>query len=895
MNRSIIFLILLFIACRQLPENNIELHQDNSIIYSGDSLKNIGVPVGGIGTGNILIGGRGNIRALEIFNRSAMDEQPYMSFFSLWYQEENKTANAKIMEGNVPAGVSGPYGISRRQLEGIPRFREARFSARYPFIYLNLKDPFVPLHITGEFYNPMIPLNVDKSSIPIAIFNWVVENTSDREVSFTIAFNLGNPLKNRTEEGRLTNRGNINSYYEEGDFKGVRFDNREPPASARAGNLLMATDHKSASVRTSWFEGAWWDDATVFWDDFSVDGKLIEKKETVVWQGSNWYGTDQQTIVGCIAVNTKLSPGEKITLPFYLTWYIPNRILESSLAFGNEEVSGSMIRNYYAVKYESAPDVLSRFNNEKETLYQLSRKFTDHLFGSSYPDYVIDAVASNTAALKTNLLMRTEEGWVHGFEGLGPDGGCCPGNCSHVWNYAQTMAALFPELEQKVREVSFLHDTFDNGYQCFRTVFPLSDNWFTAVAADGQMGNIVRVYREWKNTGDSEWLARLWPKVKAALEFAWKGSGSVEGKYAWQENAKIPWDPQKEGIMRGDQHNTYDINFFGPNMMTGSLYLAALKACGEMAEAMNEPNKAEEYMNLYSRGSAVYDSMLWNGSYYIQKVEVIEGIEIPERLKSPPDSEGKILPKYQFADGCLTDQLLGQFLAFNAGLGFIVDSTRVREAMLSVYQNNSIPDFSKFDNVQRIFSVNKESGLVICTWPNGNRPRIPFVYSDEVWTGIEYGAATNMIHAGLVNEGLEVVKAIRDRYRGYNRNPWGEIESGMYYARSLASWSILPALSGFEYDGIKLHLSFSPKVNLDNFSSFWVCASAWGKFGMTSNEAELVVTYGKIVLNSMDINHPGIRSVMSGGREIDFKLIGNKILFRNAAVLDAGSTLKISF
>jgi uncharacterized protein (DUF608 family) len=895
MNRILLIFIFLVIACRQIPESAIYSRTDNTIVYTGDSLKNIGVPVGGIGTGDILIGGRGDIRALEIFNRSAMDDQPYMTFFSLWCRQDGDPADAKILEGAVPVSDSGPYGITRRQLEGIPRFREVRFSAEYPFIQLQLNDPDIPLGITGEFYNPMIPLDVDKSSMPVAVFNWIIENTSNKEISFTIAFNLGNPLKNRINDGQLSYLGNINSYFEQDGFKGVLFSNQESVESAYAGNIVMATDFEFTDVQTAWYEGAWWDDATVFWDDFSIDGRLNERKEEVTWQGSNWYGSSQQTIVGCIAAHTTLRPGQTITVPFYLSWYIPNRILEPTHAFGNEEVEGSLIGNYYGTKYRSAGEVLKLFSEEKEMLYRISRTYTDHLFGSSYPDYVIDAVSANTATLKTNLLMRTEEGWVHGFEGLGPDAGCCPGNCTHVWNYAQTMAALFPELEQKVREVSFLHDTFDNGYQCFRTVFPLSDNWFTAVAADGQMGNIVRVYREWKNTGDSEWLSRLWPKVKAALEFAWKGSGEVKGKYAWQENARIPWDPHKEGIMRGNQHNTYDINFFGPNMMTGSLYLAALKACSEMAEVMNEPGKAKEYLELYTQGSALYDSLLWNGSYYIQRVEVIEGIDIPERLKSPPDAEGNILPKYQFADGCLTDQLLGQFLAFNAGLGFVIDSSQVREAMRSVYRYNFIPGFSDFDNVQRIFALNDESGMVICSWPDGNRPRIPFVYADEVWTGIEYGAATNMIQAGLVNEGLEVVKAIRNRYRGYNRNPWGEIESGMYYARSLAAWSILPALSGYEYDGNVHHLGFSPRINREDFSTFWSCASAWGRFEINSTEAEVLVSYGKIVLNSMDFDRTGIRSVMSGEKEMDFELIGNKILFRNPVVLDAGSTLKISF
>jgi uncharacterized protein (DUF608 family) len=891
--RILILLFLAFLACQPVSESDTRNNIDNSIVYTGDSLRNIAVPVGGIGTGDILIGGRGNIRALEIFNRAAMDETPYMTFFSLWLQQKDRPADARILEGKVPLGTSGPYGISRRQLEGIPRFESALFAAEYPFIQLDLSDPAVPLRITGTFYNPLIPLDVDDSSFPLAVFNWTVENNGDEEVSFSIAFNLGNPLKNQLKNGGLSTLGNKNSYFDTLGFKGVLFENLENKESVHHGELVMATDYKSTEVQTAWYEGAWWDDATVFWDDFASDGRLNERKEPVVWQGSNWYGSDQQTVVGCVSTRAVLKPGEKITLPFYLSWYIPGRILESSLAFGNQEVQHSRIRNYYSTKFTSAADALIRFHQDEPRLLKLTRLYVDGLYSGSYPDYVIDAVSANTSALKTNLLMRTEEGWVHGFEGLGPDGGCCPGNCSHVWNYAQTMAALFPELEQKVREVSFLHDTFDNGYQCFRTVFPLGDYWFRSVAADGQMGNIVRAYREWKNSGDTQWLARLWPKIKLALEFAWKGSGKVEGKYAWQENARIPWDPNKEGVMRGDQHNTYDINFFGPNMMTGSLYLAALKACGEMAQAMNEPEKSREYLDLYGRGSALYDSLLWNGSYYIQQVEVIDGIDIPERLKSPPDAEGKILPKYQFADGCLTDQLLGQFLAFNAGLGYVVDSSRVRQAMASVYRNNFIPDFSDFDNVQRIFALNNEAGVVICTWPGKDNPRIPFVYADEVWTGIEYGAAANMIHAGLVKEGLDVVKAVRDRYRGFNRNPWGEIESGMYYARSLASWTVLPALSGFEYDGIHHQISFLPKINTDHFSTFWICASAWGNFEMNPAETELFVSYGSLRLESMCVGDISVSSVRLGESEIEFEISGDKILFKEPVVVNAGSSLKL--
>ncbi len=894
MLKHFLLIIVLLWGCRQPGPTLTAADDSKSINYSGDSLTNIAVPVGGIGTGAVLIGGRGNIRALEIFNRSAMNDQPYMTFFSLWFREGDNPPDARILEGEVQESTSGPYGIPRRQLEGIPRFEQARFSSDYPFIHLELQDDDVPLKISGEFFNPLIPLEVGKSSYPLAVFQWTVQNTGREEVSLALAFSMGNPLKNRQNNRSATHEGDRNRWFEKEDLKGIWFENQEPDDSPLFGNLLMASGHEALTVQTAWYEGAWWDDATVFWDDFSRDGKLEERKETVTWQGSNWYGSAQQSIVGCLAAHTTLAPGEKITIPFYLSWYIPNRILEAEMAFNNEEVAGTQMKNYYGIKFSSAEDALLKYRQEEDILYEMTKEYVRSVYQSSYPAEVIDAVMANTAALKTNLLMRTEEGWVHGFEGLGPDGGCCPGNCSHVWNYAQTMAALFPELEQKVREVSFLHDTFENGYQCFRTVFPLSDHWFRSVAADGQMGNIIRVYREWKNTGDSVWLAKLWPKVKPALEFAWKGSGEVKGKYHWQEHARIPWDPYKEGVMRGDQHNTYDINFFGPNMMTGSLYLAALKACSEMAGFMGEELKAEEYFDLYEKGHEKYLDLLWNGDYFVQQVEVIDGIEIPERLKSPPDEEGKVIPKYQFAGGCLTDQLLGQFLAFNAGLGFVVDSAKVRKAMSSVYEHNFIRDFSTMDNVQRVYAVNDESGVVICSWPEGDRPRIPFVYADEVWTGIEYGAAVNMIHAGLVKEGMDVVGAVRERYRGYNRNPWGEVESGMYYARSLASWGLLPALSGFRYDGSLRRMTFDPVISQEDFRTFWICGSGWGTYSQGRGEAVILLIHGDLVLSELALPFDEIVNITLDEDPVSFRLENDRIIFPGNIKMKAGSTLLIS-
>jgi hypothetical protein len=445
---------------------------------------------------------------------------------------------------------------------------------------------------------------------------------------------------------------------------------------------------------------------------------------------------------------------------------------------------------------------------------------------------VLDAATSNLASLKSNLLSRVENGDVHGYEGMGPDFGCCPGNCTHVWNYAQTMASLFPSLERNVRETAFLSQTFESGYQCFRTTFPLGDHHFRSIAADGQMGNIMRVYREWKFCGDSTWLATLWPAVKRSIEYAWGGPQPGSREWEWASHV-TPWDPDKTGVISGRQHNTYDVDFYGPNMLTGGLYLGALKACSEMAHYVGDPD-ALEYLGVYESGRYIYDSLLWNGSWYVQKVEPGQN-------------------RYQFGAGCLSDQLLGQYLAFNSGLGLILDPERVKSCLRAIHAHNFVSDFSDFQNVQRVYALNDEAGLVLCSWPDGNRDLIPFPYADEVWTGVEYQVAASMIRMGLVSEGVEIVEAVRQRYGGFNRNPYAEIESGFYYARALASWAVLEALSGYGYDGVRHSMTFNTAMQGDSYETFWSCGTGWGNYLQQTSEASVQLCFGSLTLKEITL------------------------------------------
>ncbi len=838
------------------------------LTYTGENLRMISCPLGGIGTGNLTLNGYGAIRDIEIFNRPSMDElPPNMTFFSLYTSQQEGDTVVRVLEREFLDEFPNPFGKPRQQLGGLPRFREAVFHNAYPFVHVDLLDEAVPLDVTMTAWSPFVPVDPATSSLPAAIMEWNLVNPGKEPVDYSIAFSMGNPMKAVDDNGRKSNNGCTITPYVKPGWKGITFSS-PPKDSLRpdAGTFRVMFPERG-QLSTPLYSGGWWDDAHLFWDDFRDDGELESRADTTVQ-------SDQQQ-VGAMYLSGTVAPGDTVRVPFIFAWHVPYRTLESNMSLGNPEVTGVREKNYYTERYRSINEVTEHLAVNIQHIRDKTLQFSEAMITSSVPPQVLDAAISNMASLKTNLLMQDREGNLHGYEGLGNDFGCCPGNCTHVWNYAQTMAAVFPSLERNVRQVFFDHNTFENGYQCFRTVFPLSENYFKNVAADGQMGNIMRVYREWKMSGDNTWLGSFWPDVKNALEFAWKGVGDLVEEYPWMSNCPVPWDPNKEGVLRGDQHNTYDINFFGPNMMTGSLYLGALKACSEMAMAMNEPQKAMEYTTLYEKGRELYMDLLWNGEYFVQEVEVIDGVEIPGRLQSPPDEQGRVIPKYQYGDGCLSDQLLGQYLAFVSGLGYIMDTAVTKTTLKSIYKNNFREQMRDFENVQRIYAANDEPGLVICSWPEGNKPVLPFVYADEVWTGIEYQVATSLIFSGLVDEGLTIAEGVRERYDGSNRNPFAEIESGRYYARAMSSWGVYQAMAGYTWDASKGTMNFAPAIPVLPLRYFWSTASGWGTIEASRARIRLKCMHGS--LNIRELGFVGYKFFslkdFAPSREVDVEFI----------------------
>lgn len=816
---------------REIPFSEDELFDFGpQRTFEGMNLTQIAFPIGGIGTGTVSIGGRGNLRDWEIFNRPAKGLDLPFTFFAIRIRER-KEYIAKILESKLLPPYVSSHGLPNSRVSGLPRLDSAKFKGEYPFAYIEFSDQDIPLEIKLEAFNPLIPLNDLDSGLPVAIFYFTLRNISYRKIDGTIAFSMLNPVG---YDGKVSlkniygvnNRyascfgSNINEFIKEDSISGIRMSNlKYDKDNPLYGNLAVVTTWKDITYTLRWLRSGWFDDLQDFWDLFRTQEKFREESPEPSPEG--------QTDVATLGLNFELLPDEEIKIPLILSWYFPYLPEEITKYFRIEPLEKDIrLKTYYSTKFDDSWDVAKYTISNLSRLESNTKKFSNLLFSSTLPNYVLDAISSQISTIRSNTCFRTEDGYLFGFEGCSDNEGCCPMNCTHVWNYEQTLAYLFPQLEKGMREVEFLFNTDETGKMSFRTMLPLgTGRWRFKPAADGQMGSIMRVFREWKLSGDDDFLRRLWENVKKALEFAW-----------------TTWDIDRDGLMEGEQHNTYDIEFYGPNSMTGLLYLGALKACAEMAKELGEEEKYKEYMGIFEKGRTLLVNELFNGEYFIQKYDREKGY------------------KYQYGDGCLSDQLLGQWLAYTIALGDLIPQEYIEKTLESIFKYNWKDNLSRHSNCQRTYALNDEKGLLLCTWPRGNRERFPFPYSDEVWTGIEYQVASHLIYRGFLKEGLTIVKALRERFDGLRRNPWDEPECGHHYARAMSSWALILALSGYQYDGRKLLISFSPKLSMSRFRSFFSTATGWGIFnqdiGRDSYKARILNSYGSIKIKQIKLDIP---------------------------------------
>ena len=209
-------------------------------------------------------------------------------------------------------------------------------------------------------------------------------------------------------------------------------------------------------------------------------------------------------------------------------------------------------------------------------------------------------------------------------------------------------------------------------------------------------------------------------------------------------------------------------------------------------------------------------------------------------------------PRYQYGSGCLSDGVIGAWMARTYGIETPLAQKNVRSTLQAIFKHNFKNDLSDHANAQRPgYALGREPGLLLCSWPRGGKPTLPFIYSDEVWTGIEYQVASHLIEEGFVNEGLTIVKALRSRYDGRTRNPWNEYECGNWYARAMSSYALLGALAGFRYSAVERTLWFGPRLNVRPFNSFFSTALGFGSISLDGRIVTVRMIEGELPVEKL--------------------------------------------
>ena len=823
--------------------------------FRGRHLLQITLPMGGIGAGCIGLNGQGGLQDFSIRNTPATTaladgHAAGDAAFATLYLPASGVA--RLVEGPMPAervydqGLKG-QGYRAGGHEGLPRFREVTFTGSYPFGQVTLADPEVPLKVRLTGFNPFIPLDDKDSSLPCAILEYTLSNPTGERVPYELGYHLSHLAFNSTSQSYARTRNQAIP------GAGVYLYNVEAEGSPLAGSCALGVVGATPLIKAQWFRGGWFDGISALWREVSTGSFTPNDASTPGSQGRNG---------GSILVKGELAPGEQVTLPIVLAWYFPNvdTTYGGQPAAPAEDACGPECachptsprwQPYYTTQWKDAWDVVAYVRDHYASLRARTQAFHDALFHSTLPGYVLDAVSANLAILKSPTVLRQANGNVWAWEGCFSTSGCCHGSCTHVWNYAQAMPHLFPALERTLREQELERSMDERGHVTFRAALPDGpvDHTFHA-AADGQLGGIMKLYREWQISGDQGWLAELYPLARRSLDFC-----------------IATWDPDHLGVPVEPHHNTYDIEFWGPDGLIASFYLGALEAMTRLAQDAGHPEDAPYYRELAQKGARYLEERLFNGEYFEQKV-MLEGLRASPsaqalaqlRVDNPEEYDLLVKegPKYQYGRGCMSDGVFGAWLARLCGLESAQNQESIRAHLKSVFAYNFKPSLWGHANLQRPgYAMGDEPGLLVCTWPHGGKPTLPFPYSDEVWTGIEYQAAAHMIAAGLVDEGLTVVKAARSRYDGLARNPWNEYECGNYYARAMASYGLLIALSGFRYSAPEKTLYLAPRLKADPFQVFFSTSSGWGTLRLHGRELAIEMVEGWLEVDRLVVEWGG--------------------------------------
>lgn len=860
----------------------------------------VALPMGPIGGGCVSLAGDGGLRQWQIVNQVEHTAQVPDSFFAVRTDSASAGTKAAVLmspanydqSGFTPAPMISDADVpasSVALLDALPSVSELSITAQFPTAVVDyVSQEYGPIALSMECLSPFIPLDSKNSNLPVVFFVFTATNPSATEpVTVSLLMSQQNcagwdghsSINNEVENPGYG--GNVNSVFALDGLVALDMNNPSlDAANPTNGHVAAAVLPNASDTVTTLVQ---FDSAAALWSAFATPAA-----PGLPGQGRSGPSPAGRTWNGALCDTFTLAPGASQTVTFALGWHYPNRVVnwgQPGLNVADPRLGDILVGNQYANVWPTMSAVLDYARTNAPMLLGNTRLYRDTFYNSTLPWQLLDSCAPRAVVLRSPTCMWNADGNFYAFEGCGGGSGCCPLNCTHVWNYEMSLSRLFPDLELTMRTTDLQEQIAPNAIIPSRTIIPLEirrqwtwwpnytdiDPASTAICVDGEMGAVLKLYREVLFGASGDTLAANYPQARKVLN-------------RWMSALD-----SGDGVVRGPQPNTYDCSIYGVNTFISGLYLCGLRAGAAMATLAGDSASAAAFSARFALGSANLDKYCFtNGKWYTQVVDPAN-------------------PVNELTDGCFVDQLLGQWWAHLLGLGYLLPAAHVQSSVSEVFTTNHRVGFDPAAQSPRRFFDERDSGLYIGTWPNGDAPKSALLYTSEgAWSGLEYAMAGLALQEGLTDVWTTMLSDTRARQDGTRRSPWNEIECGDHYSRQMSGGVLVEIAAGQLWNAPAQTLSFAPIVNPTNFSSFCQTNTGWGSYAQTGTDAtlktgtaSLTTAFGSIGFKTLQLASQATTAVVTlNGAPVACTATQSSgtlsLAFASVVAVAAGQTLKVT-
>lgn len=807
--------------------------------FTGDSRVRSGMALGGIGAGTFELRKDGCFYNWSIFNNfpketgsefklpNAPFDHPMDSnlFFKVRYEVEGEEPRLKLLQ--LPNGMNegGEIGIAYT-FPWMQAVESIEYSARFPFATLKFTASDMPFDIVMTAWTPFIPHDVKNSALPVAYFDFTIMSRTSKRIDVMLMMSARNNAGYDTPD-----RYYVTEVRKDASLVTVNMScggmNEKSPTWGQIALSSLAGDstyYCGWSHLHPYYEYVLRHSTLPNIDD--TNGTESIKAALPAWMppgnGRNFIDPktgrkmaetsefDPDSRLFCTLARSFQLEGEESqqTHSFIYSWNFPNLYADNGFQKLGERIEGHYYSNFFSSSVEAADYAAA----QRADLHRRSKEFLDNFFDSSADLFVLEQVNSqlNTFATNGRLVKSGDFGIL---EGLSLTWSWGPIGTIDVMLYGTApIIALFPELQKSTMRC---HSKAQNEQgqlaHGLAKNFPISEDGLGKVSEridlPGQY--VIMAVRDFLWTNDREYLNDMYPSIKKAIEYVLDYRCFGDGQI-----------PVMKG--KGDECSYDNFPMYGYSAYVTSQWMCALASAAKAAEVMGDDATRAKYLAILQKVQTLMEQQLWSGKYY--------------KLYNDQDKAGG---RGNVSEACLTDQIIGQWAAHQSGLGRLLKKENVETSLKSILQANYKPDF----------------GLRNCSWPGTKywaeiEPRTWVDQGNTCWSGVELAFASFLLYEGFLQEALDVVKTVDERYRK-NGLYWDHQEFGGHYFRPMSAWSIVNGLLGFSVQQGKLR--FDPQLRQSSFKLFFATPTGTGHYIGSPGEVVVKCLTGTLRFNEVEL------------------------------------------